>query len=206
MNDNKNYMLITEFSIKPELISSCVHSWKKLYEGVCDRVLYRKSDKNALLEIVLLDKPASIENEISSTLRNSYADLVKPALLTDWRMQLLGLKNKVIMKNGLLPSTNYLQLRYIEVPLSVYDEYFQWRRNSIFKYIEKFSNIEYFMAYHSVLSTKPGVLFLSGFLDNVDEYLSVFSRDEFQKISNEAKEKFIYGGDQGLSTVLYEKV
>lgn len=202
----KNYMLINEFAVKEEAIERSIKSWKKLYRNEHGRVLYKRDDGSRLLEIVLLARPASIEDELSSTLRQSYQELIKPDMLTDWRMQLLALKNKVNDNGELLPNTPYLQLRYIEVPLSVYDEYFQWRRPTIFEYVERFSQIEYFMAYHSVLSTKPGVMFLSGFSGDVEEYLNIFKEDEFQAISNEAKSKYIHGGDQGLSTLMYVKV
>lgn len=206
INETKNYILANEFTVKEESVSAAIHSWKKLYEGLTDRVLYKHSEKNSLLELTLLDKPSSIETELSSPLRLSYQDLVKPTLLTDWRMQLLGLKNKVITGKSMLPDTKYLQWRYIEVPLSVYDDYFQWRRANIFKYVERFPEINYFMAYHSTLSTKPGVVFLSGFSGDVDKYMDVFNADEFQKVSTEAKQKYILGGDQGLALTLYSQV
>lgn len=206
MNDSENFMLITEFKVVPEQENAVIKIWKSIYQNDDKRCLYKNMENNNFLEIILLNKATDMHIKLNNNVRDDFVSQIKPLLLSDWRMQLLELKDEVITNGKLLPTTKYLQLRYIEVPLKVYDEYFQWRRSTIFDHVKKYSEIESFSAYHSIISTQPGVIFLSGFSGDVDKYLTIFSCDEFQRISNEAKRKYILGGDQGLFTILYEKI
>lgn len=205
MNSNQ-YLLITQFGVNQSDESQVAKQWNNVYQNSGNRKLYRKRGKSDFLELLLLDSPASFEAELNNDLRHTFNQAIKPLMRTDWRQEILSLKDVVVTNEQPLPDTKYLQLRYIEVPLSVYDEYFQWRKRTIFDYVKKFPQIDYFTAYHSILSTKPGVMFLSGFSGDVDQYMSIFNADQFQRISNEAKAKYIYGGDQGLSLTMYEKI
>lgn len=206
MNDAKNYMLTTEFKVAPDKMQDAIAIWRELYGDDQSRCLYKRVDNDDLLEIVLLDKPTDFSLELPSAKRVSFAEHIKPMLLSDWHRQLLGLKNKVVTNNNLLPTTPFLQLRYIEVPLSLYDDYLTWRRPTIFNHVKQHREVEYFLAYHSVISAKPGITFFSGFSCDIEKYLAIFKLDEFQQISNEAKKKYILGADQGLFTSVYKRI
>lgn len=52
----------------------------------------------------------------------------------------------------------------------------------------------------------PGVLFVTEFEGNPDEYRASFLTDEYKQIIKEAGHDHIKSGEQGLQTFEYEKV
>ncbi|MGW7342673.1 hypothetical protein [Streptomyces sp. NPDC054854] len=60
--------------------------------------------------------------------------------------------------------------------------------------------VEVFEAYHSVLSTEPGVMFVSGFSCDPAEYTAVFTSPRYQEIVRQAGDRFIAVGERGLYT------
>ncbi|WP_273721519.1 MULTISPECIES: hypothetical protein [unclassified Bartonella] len=85
-------------------------------------------------------------------------------LVNDFRRQLLTYVESVKVLKQSLPSTPYLQLRHIEVPPSRFISYRQWRDKTIFDVVRKASEVEEFIAYHSIISTEPGLCFSPVFL------------------------------------------
>jgi hypothetical protein len=67
------------------------------------------------------------------------------------------------------------------------------------------SVISSFVAYHSLISTEPGIMFLSCFDDNISEYQAGFESPEYKQIIKEAGTNFIAGGERGLYTTIYEQ-
>ncbi len=51
------------------------------------------------------------------------------------------------------------------------------------------AEIDVFLAYHSLVSSQPGVMFISGFSCRVQDYRAVFESDQYRKIVREAGEK-----------------
>ena len=128
------------------------------------------------------------------------------AFNSDCKAQVIGLVSAVKDTQTSLPDNAYLQVRRIEVPLYRYEEYLAWREKTIFEFVKKTPEIATFLAYHSVLSTTPGVVFLSGFDGNPDQYLSCFAQPEYRDIVKVAGERYISGGANALSTILYKRI
>lgn len=105
-----------------------------------------------------------------------------------------------------IPQTLFLQLRHVEVPPPAYEDYRTWRDQTIFDVVRGAAPVDVFLAYHSLVSTEPGVMFLSGFSGNVEEYTSVFTSERYQGIVRDAGTKFITGGDKGLYTKVYRRI
>ncbi|MCO6058340.1 hypothetical protein NG726_16910 [Pseudomonas sp. MOB-449] len=107
---------------------------------------------------------------------------------------------------GRLPNTDYVQLRHVEVPPSMYSDYRQWRASTIFQAVRDSTAIEVFLAYHSIVSGQPGVMFIAGFSGDPVEYQAVFETERYRDIVRQAGSKYISGGTGGLYTRLYARV
>lgn len=104
-----------------------------------------------------------------------------------------------------LPQTDYLQLRHIEVPPQRMQAYRQWREATIFEVVRAHDEVEAFLAYHSLISGQPGVMFLAGFSGDPLAYQQVFSSARYQTIVREAGNSYIAGGREGLYTRIYAR-
>ncbi|OXT02850.1 hypothetical protein B7H23_01400 [Notoacmeibacter marinus] len=102
-----------------------------------------------------------------------------------------------------LPDTPYLQLRHVEVKPDQMDAYRQWRDETIFDVVRSADEVETFLAYHSVISGQPGVMFVSGFSTDPDRYGAVFSSERYRTIVQQAGDQYITGGTDGLYTKIY---
>lgn len=81
-----------------------------------------------------------------------------------------------------LPQTDYVQLRHVEVPPARYAAYRAWREQTIFQVVKDNAEVEVFLAYHSLVSSQPGVMFISGFSGAVQDYKAVFENDRYREI------------------------
>jgi hypothetical protein len=106
---------------------------------------------------------------------------------------------------GPVPNAPHLQLRRIEVPPRALEEYYDWRRGTIFAHVTGRSEVESFSAYHSVLSTEPGVLFVAQFSCSVESYLASFRTPEYDEFVKYAGARFIAGGPSSLHTSLWTR-
>jgi hypothetical protein len=203
LNSSKD-ILINEYKANSENWRAIADSLNIIGQEKSDsRVIYFALDFSAVIEI----KAIKSFSEISSILNDSKksTDLIKDGLMCDIRRQILTLVEVIKDQDQLVPNTDYLQLRHIEVPLSVYDEYLIWRQRTIFSHVKKQSTIQSFVAYHSLISTEPGVMFLSGFNGNINDYQAGFDSKEYKEIVKEAGTKYIAGGERGLYTTLYQR-
>ncbi len=168
-----------------------------------ERQCYQLEGKrNHFLELISIDKFSDIENILVH--RESFVSDMASKLESDWRQQIIKHVETVKSIKGKLPDSPKLQLRYIEVPLSVKGSYLTWREKTIFDVVRQAEPIDSFLAYHTLFSTQPGVMFLSGFSGNSDSYMSeVFLTPRYQQIAKEAGEQFVVGGEGGLSTRIY---
>lgn len=83
------------------------------------------------------------------------------------------------------------------------DEYRQWREKTIFDVVRNADEVQAFLAYHSVVSGQPGVMFISGFSADPENYNAVFASDRYRQIVQEAGDRYITGGANGLYTRTY---
>jgi len=198
------YILLTEIQVLPQDLALAVECWRKSKVfGKTNSVLY--SYENNLLEIMAIEDLSDLQ-QIFLQQEGVFQNEMKKIMLSDWKKQLLSLKEIVKPHSTNIPMSKYLQLRHIEVPAMVYPEYLEWRRNTIFKHILNHDEVESFTAYHSEFSTEPGVMFFSGFNSDVDEYSAIFKKQEYLNIIQEAGNKYIAGGKDCLYTKIYTKV
>jgi hypothetical protein len=199
-------ILLSEIYILPEAFDKVKNSWSDLLKNDKNSVLYSLDEENktALLIVSKINDGIDLNNlilEIEEKLQKEWSEYI----VSDWRRQVLKLQESVKPLDYDLPNSKFLQLRHIEVPLRVHNEYLKWREKTIFAHVKQQDEIEFFLAYHSVLSSEPGVMFLSGF-SCPEKYKTIFSQEKYQNIIKEAGEKYIFGGEKGLYTRIYQKI
>jgi len=103
----------------------------------------------------------------------------------------------------LVPRTRFIQLRHVEVKPSMMAAYREWRERTIFDVVRGHAPAEIFLAYHSLISGQPGVMFVAGFDTDVETYTSAFTSPRYQEIVQQAGDTYITGGADGLYTEVY---
>lgn len=198
-------LLTTE--IRPDAASAeqAVAEWTRLRaETGSDSALYRSTVDDTLLELTALTDVADLDKERAffGTLFSALA----PFVTGDFRRQVLEFVEAPKGTDASIPATPYIQLRHIEVPPAVSGAYREWREHTIFDVVRRAPEVEVFLAYHSLLSTEPGVMFVSGFSVEPDRYAAVFATEEYQDIVRQAGSSYISGGERGLYTTIYRRV
>ncbi|MFJ6831652.1 hypothetical protein [Streptomyces sp. NPDC091209] len=199
-------MTVTELSVKPDLAADAAAAWLDHHStsGFEGRVLYRGLEGPTLLELAPLNGYDQIEG-LRTDWRKLW-DAVGPMAEGDFRRQLLHYVEAPKPTSEALPATPYVQMRHVEVPPPNYRAYRAWREETIFDVVRNAPEVEVFEAYHSVLSSEPGVMFVSGFSCEPAAYQAVFSSPRYQEIVRQAGDQYITGGDRGLYTRLYARV
>ena len=200
------FIMITEIDVTSGTTQEVVEKWRSITpaEDVLQRVFYRSTDDETVLEIVALNS-LNVQGSLLSYF-DTTTEAVRDFLKSDFRRQLLSFVEAPRKTDGLLPSTQFLQLRHVEVLPPMYKAYRHWREETIFDVVRNAEVIELFLAYHSAISTEPGVMFLSGFNGDVDSYMKVFNSDRYKDIVQQAGNQYITGGEKGLYTRLYQLI
>ncbi|GHH83787.1 hypothetical protein ACFXKJ_13160 [Kitasatospora indigofera] len=197
---------VTELSVKPAEAEAAAAAWLAHHaaSGFEGRVLYRGLEDSTLLELAPLAGYEQIES-----LRKDWRelwDVVGPMAESDFSRQLLHFVEAPKPSADPLPDTAYIQMRHVEVPPTAYRAYRAWREETIFDVVRNAPEVDYFEAYHSVLSSEPGVMFVSGFSCEPKDYTAVFTSPRYQEIVRQAGDSYITGGDRGLYTRLYARL
>jgi len=200
------YLLIAEITLKDGQIKAVASEWGNLPtpQGVVERALFRALDDSTALELSALSSINQIK-ALAPSWEQTWTRL-GVNLASDFRRQLPTFVEASKDTNQPLPTTPYLQLRHVEVSPGCFDEYRAWRERTIFDVVRNSPAVEQFIAYHSVINTEPGVMFLSGFSVAPDVYAETFNSPRYQQIVQEAGDNFITGGERGLYTKLYQRV
>ncbi|MNV86891.1 hypothetical protein D3C71_1809580 [compost metagenome] len=98
-----------------------------------------------------------------------------------------------------------MQLRHVEVRPARHAAYRAWREETIFQVVRDNTEVEVFLAYHSLVSSQPGVMFISGFSGSVQDYRAVFENEKYGEIVRQAGDQYITGGPGGLYTRIYQR-
>ena len=198
-------LLTTEVRTDAASTGQAVVEWARLRaETGPDSALYRSAVDDTLLELTALTDIADLDKERAffDTLFTGLA----PFVTGDFRRQVLEFVEAPKGTDAAIPATPYIQLRHIEVPPAVTGAYREWRERTIFDVVRRAPEVEVFLAYHSLLSTEPGVMFVSGFSVEPDRYAAVFATEEYQDIVRQAGSSYISGGERGLYTTIYQRV
>lgn len=199
-------LLITELTPKAGAIHQVSRAWAALPvpKGVVQRRVYEALDGSVVLELAALESLDDL-----AVLQPSWSaawDKLGPDMASDFRRQIVTFVEAPKDTTDALPATPYVQLRHVEVPPGNFSDYRAWRERTIFDVVRSAPQVEVFLAYHSILSTEPGVMFVSGFSGSVDDYSAVFNSPRYQQIVREAGNQFITGGSNGLYTRIYRHV
>ncbi|MGI5401650.1 hypothetical protein ACQEVG_19850 [Streptomyces sp. CA-135486] len=198
-------LLVTEVPVQSEEIDKTSAAWAahNAASGHHGSVLYRSLDDAGLLvELTPITGLAEIAGREAA--HRELSATIAPALAGDFRRQVVEFVEAPKDTDEPLPATPYLQLRHVEVKPPVYDAYREWRDRTIFDVVRTHDEVEVFLAYHSLLSTEPGVLFVSGFSVEPDVYQAVFTSPRYQDIVKQAGDTYIT--DRGLYTRIYARV
>jgi len=198
-------LILNEVGVAPGRVDEVLARWGELNEKepLAGRTLFRGADGDDVLEITPVKDYTELE-AFSAGWRRLW-DSVSADLVTDFRRQLLEFVEAPKDTAGPLPLTRYIQLRYIEVKPTEYPAYREWRAKTIFEVVRRAEPVTAFLAYHTLLSTRPGVMFVTGFDCEPGDYQKVFASAEYQDIVQQAGDRFIVGGESGLYTRVYQR-
>lgn len=199
-------LLVTEVFPVAGKVDTSAASWAALPKPAASnaRSVYKAVDQSSCLELIALSDTAQLA-DLEDFWPQSWS-LLGVDLQGDFRRQLLRFVEAPKNVDQPLPKTPYIQMRHVEVRPPVYRDYLAWRDRTIFDVVRKAPEVEAFLAYHSVVSSEPGVMFVSGFSCEVDQYSSVFNSADYKKIVAEAGNTYITGGERGLYTKIYRAV
>jgi hypothetical protein len=193
-------LLVTEVPVSPDAIGPALTALRG--QPPAGAVHYRGTEASTVLELAPLDKLAQLD-ELTPRWPAVAAGLA-PLSVGDIRRQVLEFVEAPKPVPGELPETPYIQLRHVEVKPAVKQDYLEWRVGTIFAEVHKSQQVEAFLAYHSLLSTEPGVTFISGFSCTPEEYLPTFGSERYAEIARQAHPRFVT--DEGLYTRIYRRV
>jgi len=198
-------LVLNEVAVAPGKVDQVLAEWSELNqkEPAAGRVLYRSTVDDNVLEITPI-KELSDLGALNSVWQKLW-ESVSADLVSDFRRQLLEFVEAPKDVTDALPQTPYVQLRHIEVKPREYTAYREWRESTIFAVVRRADQVKAFLAYHSLLSTEPGVMFVSGFECEPAEYQKVFTSPEYEQIVQEAGDRYIVGGESGLYTRVYKR-
>jgi hypothetical protein len=190
-------VLVSRFSLTLPLVNTPLET---LEDG--DSVRYLSSlDGQELLQLRGYDNLGQFATSSEQLLLDMRR--FAPYVTGDVRRELLTLVEAPKPIKSKLPETDYLQLRHIEVPPAKYEAYRAWRERTIFEVVRESAEIHTFLAYHSLVSGQPGVMFFSGFSGDLEKYRAVFDSERYREIVRQAGDSYIAGGTDGLFTRLY---
>lgn len=199
------YLAVMEWEVEEGKLDEAAKIWinSKVSNFFENSVLYKGLTKNSLVVLYEVTNFSVIQQFVESDEFKQFVKAQAKYMQSDFHQSIVGLVEDVIRRKQLIPKTKYMQLRSIEVPLSDIDSYLEWRKRRIFEFVKRNDKVTSFLAFHSVFSTVPGVLFVTEFEGNPDEYRASFLTDEYKQI---AGHDHIKSGEQGLQTFEYEKV
>lgn len=203
----ERYLVVSEWEIEVGKEQNIKVVWEKenFKNLLDDYVLYKGILKNTYVLMYEISDFRKVQQLLES---NEYLNLLKnlaPFAASDIHQSIYGLVDIVKERKKFIPITKYMQLRTIEVPLSGIDPYLDWRRRRIYQYVEKNDKVKSFLSFHSVFSTDPGVLFVTEFEGDPDEYRNSFLTEEYKQIIKEAGHDHIKGGLNTFEYILVDR-
>ncbi|RCV88365.1 hypothetical protein [Billgrantia montanilacus] len=190
-------LLISRYSVKPGQAETLATT---LGESEVSRI-FVSLDEAEVVELRALEAKLELSALTATTM--PVAQNVAEHLVGDVRRELLDFVEAPKDIATLLPATPYIQLRHVEVKPEAMDGYRQWREETIFDVVRSADEVQVFLAYHSVVSGQPGVMFVSGFSADPESYNAVFASDRYREIVQQAGDRYITGGSDGLYTKIY---
>jgi len=200
-------IVTSELAVEPECFEQAEKAWIQFEHATATgrrSTLYRSLDGTSLLEFTPLSEAAEIEALRGEWIRQ-FKHLAQYAA-GDFSRELLHYVEAPKDIEEDLPRTRYVQMRHVEVKPEQYRAYRAWREETIFDVVRGHEAVKVFLAYHSVFSSAPGVMFIAGFDCDVEQYNTAFTSPRYQEIVKQAGDQYITGGERGLYTKFYERV
>ncbi len=190
-------LLISHYPAKPGAASNLAAALAPMVDG--RTLVALEADEVVTLE--QLDAAEAL-NALRGRLGTVAIDFAE-YLSGDIRREMLDFVEAPKQCGGMLPDTPYIQLRHVEVKPEEHAAYLKWRGETIFDVVRNSDTVDSFLAYHSVISGQPGVMFVSGFSVDPTTYTAVFSSERYSTIVQQAGDRYITGGTNGLYTKIY---
>lgn len=200
-----SYLVVMEWEYINGFEDKVVSIWNKseAKKLIPSSALYKAIRKDTFVIMYTAKDFSEIQTFVESNEYTDFVNTIAEYTSSDIHQGIHGFVDTVLPRENFVPKTKYMQLRTIEVPLAGIDNYLEWRKETIFKFVQKNDKVTSFLAFHSVLSSTPGVLFVTEFEGDPDEYRNSFLTPEYQVIIKEAGHDHIKGG---LNTFEYELV
>lgn len=201
------YVLINTYKADPDTYHTIEHLLMstRLTDAQVPRSVYKDEAESHFIEILGLSSLTDLDTYLMHVETRNFDSKISDHLSYDIRREVLRQQDIVKPTAKWIPSTDNIQMRYIEVPLYLLDEYHIWRQDTIFANVSKREEINGFTAYHSIISQQPGVTFFVEFDCTPEDLHKGFHSDEYKKIVKDAN-TYIIGGNQNLYTRFYSKV
>lgn len=207
--ENGKYLVLTEWEVKENKRQQSLDLWNssdaKATLSKNNIVTYKGIVKNSLVFLYEVASFAEIQHFLESKEFDEFKNANSQFMDSDFHQSIVGKVEEVRPRDTFVPQTKYMQLRSIEVPLSDIDSYLEWRKNRIFKFVKNNDKVGSFLAFHSIFSADPGVLFVTEYSGDPEEYRKSFLTPEYQQIIKEAGHDHIKSGEKGLMTFEYER-
>lgn len=200
------FLVVNTFDICEGTLQDLQRFWEQsdTRHQLTNAVLYNGvEDPNAVLLLYEVEQLAQLPEILQSKSMRQLVQQLQPLLASDFHQEVVGLVERVLPRQTLTPTTNFIQLRRIEVPLSGIESYLEWRERRIFAYVRQNKLVKSFLAFHSVFSTTPGVLFVAEFEASPGTFRDSFLTPAYREIITEANTHHIKGR---LSTVEYQRL
>ncbi|HEX5751608.1 MAG TPA: hypothetical protein VFZ09_35630 [Archangium sp.] len=157
------------------------------------RSVYQHEGGDRLMEFVALQELSGLGELLGDASWRETESLVRPRLAVDYRRQIHVLSDVVKPPASPVPGGDRLQLTRAEIAPRKLGEYHAWRRDAFFPHVRAQEHVEGFTAYHSVLSTEPGTLFLAQFSCSFEEYLESQKAPAYQELTRHAASHYVLG-------------
>ncbi|MFZ5895436.1 MAG: hypothetical protein ACOY0T_30550 [Myxococcota bacterium] len=199
------YVLVSYLRLEPQQLDwvSNILCGPRLSDSRHPRSLLRDPAGNRLLELTAFDELSNVDELLAGPAFHEITLALRPRLGAGFRRQLYEV-DEVVKAPVFVPSAApYLRLTRMEVAQSALDQYVGWRKRSLFPHAAQHPGVAAFVAYQPVVSTEPGMLFLSAF--SSPENGTLESTPEYSEWIREAGERYALGGSNAISTSVWQR-
>jgi hypothetical protein len=168
------------------------------------RSIYQHEAGDRLLELVALPDLGALGPLMSDPAWLEIERSVRPRLAVDFRRQVHTLRY-CARQSSTLPTAASLQLTRMEVAPKLTQSHQALREQMLYPHAEKSSVVESFLAFDSLISTEPGVLYLTGFSCEKSRFVEEFATGRQREFLTEVALRFVIGGEAAIHSSLWLK-
>lgn len=201
-----NFVLMSNYITSDALYGDFVEyaSKKRPLDNVAQRVTYQLDEENRVMELIGFETLAELTQMLKNPAFMEDEQKLLPHLDHAVRREIIELHTEVRPIRLAIPTTEQLQVRYIEVPSNTLLEYFDWRERTIFEHVRNSETVDGFLAYQSMVSYQPGVTFFVEYHCETEELHNSFNTPHYKDIVKQAA-PYIVGGSKNLYTRFFKR-